>query len=248
VYPILIAAGVSLPLLLGLLLLPENPFYFLGPFLGLVTFFPLMILLSRRASGLVQPMFEQAERQAKAGNIAQALQSLEKALVHRRWQLFLDQQIYTQMGTLHYGAGDEQQALEYLAKGYPKISQGHLILGALRYRRGELDEALKALETGIKFNKRSPILYNVLAWILAKEGRRDEAIAALDRGLKAVKGDEPTQDNLERLRNEKKMAMKGFGQLWYMLKFETMPGMVAGQPVRKGFRQQPKGKGRRRKR
>lgn len=247
-YPILIAAGVSLPLMLGLLLVPEKPFFFLAPFAGLVTFFPILILLSRRGSARVQPLFEQAERQAKAGNIPQALQTLEKALEHRHWQLFLDKQINTQIGTLHYGAGDEEKAIEYLSKGYPKTSQGHLVLGAIHYRQKNVDAALEALELGIRFNKKSPILYNLLAWILAKEGRRDAAIEALSRCAKANAGDEPTQDNLERLRNDKKMTMKPFGQLWYMLKFESLPGMVAGQPLRKGFRQPPKGKGRRRKR
>ena len=86
----------------------------------------------------------------------------------------------------------------------------------------------------------------MLAWLQHQEGHTADAIATLERGLKKLKGDEETSSNLERLRNDKKMNMKGFGQHWYMLKFEIPKGMGA-QPLRKGFRQPPKGAGRQKK-
>ncbi len=249
VYSLLIALGVSVPLTLSLLLIPERPHYFLGPFLGLVTFFPIFMLLSRQVSNKVAPFLEQAQRQIQAGNVPQAVQSFEKALAYKNWQFFLEKQLFTQIGILHYGASDEKKAVEYLEQGYPKVSETPLILGVIQYRQRKLDEARQTLEYGIKFNKKSAILYNVLAWMLAKEGQRDEAIAVLTRGMKALKSHEATADNLDRLRNGKKMNMKALGQHWYMCKFEAPPGMShMAQPVRKGFRQPPKRKGKAKKR
>ena len=239
-FPLLIAFGVSVSVSLGMIFLPPEPFWFLGPFLGIVAFFPALAIITRRIGDKVAPLFQQAQRQAQQGNIDQAVASLEKARSYANWQLFLDRQINTQIGVLSYGAGLEDQAVKFLEKGYPKVSEGYLILGAVQYRRGDLAASRDTLERGIRFNKKSPILYNLLAWILDKEKQRDDAIAVLDRCVKAMPAEEESADNLQRLRNQKKMNMKPFGTLWYMLKFETPHGMVQGQPVRKGFRQPPK--------
>jgi tetratricopeptide (TPR) repeat protein len=240
---LLIAIGVFVSVTLSLILIPADPFYWFGPFAGFMGFLPTFMLLTRRTSDKVQPLFEQAAKQAQAGNVPKAVESFQQALEFKRWQFFLEKQVNTQVGILHYGAGDEAKAVEHLQKGYPKVSEGHLILGTVLYRQKKLDDAVEALELGITFNKKSPIIYNLLAWILNKEGKTAEAIEVLNRCLKKVKSDEETSENLNRLQNGKKMNMKPFGQLWYMLKFETPKGMAAAPQVRKGFRAPPKGKG-----
>lgn len=239
-YALLIAAGLGLSVMLSLFLIPEKPAWFFGPFFGLAAFVPTIMLLSRRIGGQVRPLFETATRQAQSGNIPAAIETLEKALAYRRWQLFLEPQVNSQIGMLHYASGDEKKAVEYLRRGYPKESTGHLFLGAALYRDGGLEPAREALEKGIQFNKKSPVLYNFLAWLLAKENKRDAALEVLGRCLKADPGDEATADNLQRLQNDKKMNMKSFGDLWFMLKFETPKGMAAAPTFRKGFRQPPK--------
>lgn len=239
-YSLLIAAGLGLSVMLSLLIFPDKPAWFFGPFFGLVAFVPTVMLLSRRVGEKVRPLFETAARQAQAGNIPAAIEALEQARAWRRWQLFLEPQVDTEVGLLHYAAGDEKKAVEFLRRGYPKVSHGHLILGAALYRDGGLAPAREALERGIQFNKKSPILYNFLAWLLAKEGKREEAMEVLGRCLKVDPGDEATADNLQRLQNDKKMNMRPFGDLWFMLKFETPKGMAVQPPFRKGFRQPPK--------
>lgn len=239
-YALLIAAGLGLSVMLSLFLIPEKPAWFFGPFFGLVAFVPTIMLLSRWVGEKVRPLFEAAGRQAQAGNIPAAIESLQSALTWRRWQLFLEQQVNSQIGMLHYASGDEKKAIEFLRRGYPKESTGHLFLGAALYRDGGLEPAREALEKGIQFNKKSPILYNFLAWLLAKENKRDAAMEVLGRGLKADPGDETTADNLQRLQNDKKMNMRPFDQLWFMLKFETPKGMAVAPTFRKGFRQPPK--------
>lgn len=238
-YPLLIAGGLGLSLLLSLILIPEEAHPILGSFLAILAFVPTFALLRHRASNMVAPFFEKAQRLAQAGDVEKAVEALQAALPYRNWVLLLEKQVNTQIGVLYYVAGKEKKAVEFLSNGYPKISDGHLILGAVLYREKKLDEARKALELGIKFNRKSPILYNLLAWILNKEGQREAAIEVLQGGLKAMKSDEETRANLERLQNKQRMDMSAFGQLWYMLKFE-MPKGMGPAPVRKGFRQPPR--------
>jgi|GEM_PF-321872 len=243
-FSLLIPAGLSLSIMLSLLLIPKDPFYLLGPFLGVIVFVPTFMMIRRKVSDQVLPLFERAQKQAQAQNVDKAIESLQEALAWSRWQLFLKAQVNTQIGAMHYAAGREKQAIEYLKGGYPKTSESHLLLSAVLSRQGDTAAAVQALERGIAFNKKSPILYNVLAWILNKANQREAAIEVLNKGLKAMKSDPDTSENLQRLQGEKKMTMTPFGQMWYMLKFETPPGAVAqGQAVRKGFRQPPKGGG-----
>lgn len=247
-YSLLLAGALSLSIIVSLLVLPDKPAWFFAFFFGIPAFFPAIMLLSRWIGGKVRPFFETAQQQTKAGNIPQAIETLEKAKAWKNWQLFLGQQVDTEVGLLHYASGNEKQAIEHLRKGYARMSHGHLILGAALYREGKHDEAIQALEYGIKFNKKSPILYAVAAWMHEEKNKRDAALEVLGRGLKADPGDETLQDNLQRLQNDKKMNLKPFGDLWFMLKFETPKGVQAAQPAfRKGFRQPPKAaKGRRR--
>ena len=242
-YPLLISAGLGLVVALSLIFIPDEPGYFWGPLLGTVAFVPTFVILSRAIGNRVHPYLERAQRAAQSGNVPQAVLAFEEARAYQNWQLFLGKQIETQIGILHYGAGDEKKAAEHLAKGYPKLSEGPLILGVIHYRAKRIDDAIETLETGTRYNKKSPILYNVLAWIQEQEGRHDAAIATLERGLKALKTDEDTADNLERLRQNKRMNLRGFGNLWYMLKFEHPPGTAHAAPMRKGFRQPPKQRG-----
>lgn len=239
-YVLFVGAALGLSILVSLLVFPEKPAWFFGPFFGLLAFVPTVMLLSRRVGERVRPFFEGAQRFMKAGNMEAAIEELEKARRWRNWQLFLEPQLNSEIGLLHYASGNEKKAIEFLRKGYAKVSTGHLLLAAALYREGNFDEARAALERGIQFNKKSPILYNVLAWMHAEKNQRDAAMQALARGLKADPGDETTADNLQRLQNEKKMNLKPFGELWFMLKFETPRGMGPA-PVRKGFRQPPKG-------
>lgn len=242
-YPLLIAIVLSLVSALGVTFsTPKDPLYFSGPFVGVIVFAAAFFLIARFSAKRVQPYLEAAQRHAGAGKVDQAVEAYEGARKLKNWQLFLDKQINTQIGILHYAMGDEEKAAEYLAKGYPKIPQGPLVLGALLYRGGKLEEAKKAIQQGMQFNKDSAMLPNLLAWILDKEGDRDGAVAVLNGTSKVVKANAETSDNLDRLKNNKRMNMKGFGQNWFMLKFEVPQGMAQGQ-VRKGFRQPPKNKG-----
>lgn len=242
-YPLLIAAGVATSIALSMILVPKDPLYFSGPFLGVIVFALVFFLLTRFASKKVGPLFEMAQRHTQAGKIDLAIEAFETARTYKRWQLFLDQQLNTQIGILNYALGKEGDAATFLAKGYPKVPQGPLVLGAIQYRSGKKDEALKTLQSACRYNRDSAVLPNFLAWIHEQEGDAAAAIEVLHGTSKIVRASEETSDNLDRLKNGKRMNMKGFGQNWLMLKFEKLPGMSQAAPLRKGFRQPATNKG-----
>ena len=111
---------------------------------------------------------------------------------------------------------------------------------ALNYRKGRKEQAYEALDTSIRAQKKQIMPYHVWAWMLFKDGDKDKALDKLLAAEKVEKSNESTQENLDRLRNGKKLNMKRFGMAWFGLQLEKPPAQyraAAGQTARKGFRQ-----------
>ncbi len=144
------------------------------------------------------------------------------------------------MGSLCFTMGDEGRALAYLENASARAPDGQLFLASLHYRRKDLAKAREVLDRALRYNKKQMMIYNVYAWMLAREGDREGALEQLLRALKVEKGNEVTKDNLHRLQTGKKMNMKRFGMAWFGLQFEKLPASMRQQQAmagRKGFRQ-----------
>jgi tetratricopeptide (TPR) repeat protein len=239
-YTILVALGVGAVAGAIWTLLGLWKTWAFGIVLGLTIATIVFIVQSRRTAKKIEPVFEQVQRQVQQGNTKLALHTIEELLPMGKWQVLLTGQLYAQMGSLCFTMGDEKRALEYLQKASPRIADGQLFLASLLYRRKQVEEANRVLDTAIRYNKKQMMLYNVYAWLLNKEGDRAGAIEQLLRALKVESGNEATKDNLQRLQNDKKMNMKRFGMAWYSLQLEKLPASMrqghamAGRP---GFRQ-----------
>jgi tetratricopeptide (TPR) repeat protein len=211
----------------------------MGIILGLLSAVLAFALTSRWLARRLEPRFLQAQRQIQSGATQLALKSLEELLPMARWQIMLAGQLYAQMGLLAYAMDKEELALGYLEKSGYRVSDARVALAALHYRRKSFAKAKDVLDNAIKMNKKQVFLYNVLAWLLVKEGQKEEAVEVLQRCLGVEKSNETTQDNLLRLQNNRRMNMKRFGVQWYGLKLEKPPAALRpGHPpsMRKGFR------------
>ncbi len=94
----------------------------------------------------------------------------------------------------------------------------------------------------IRASKKQIMPYHVQAWMCAKDGDRKAAINKLLDCEKIEKSNESTLENLQRLRNGKKLNMKRFGMPWFALQLEKPPAQLRaaqGMTGRKGFRQKP---------
>jgi len=211
----------------------------MGILLGLLSAVLAFVLGSRWLARRLEPRFQHAQRQIQSGATQLALKSLEELLPMSRWQIMLAGQLYAQMGLLAYAMDKEDLALQYLEKSGYRVPDARVALAALYYRRNHFDKAKEVLEVAIKMNKRQVFLYNVFAWLLAREGQKEAAVEQMQRCLAVEKDNETTKDNLLRLQNNRRMNMKRFGMQWYVLKLEKPPAaMRPGHPsgMRKGFR------------
>jgi tetratricopeptide (TPR) repeat protein len=219
-YTILIAVGVGIVSGVAWTLLGLWKTWAMGIVLAITVSLLTFVLVSRRIAKRIEPRFQHIHKQIQGGNAQLALKGLEEMLPMARWQVLLKGQLYAQLGSLCFTMGQDQKAFDYLCKASPRVADGQLFLASLYSRRKESEKARQVLETAIRYNKKQLILYNVYAWVLARDGERDAAIEQLLRALKIEKNHENTKDNLLRLQNGKKMNMKKFGVAWYGVQFE----------------------------
>jgi tetratricopeptide (TPR) repeat protein len=203
---------------------------------GLLSF----VLISRALAKRVEPRFLAIQKQIQAGQTPLAIRQLEELMPLARWQILLKGQIHAQIGMLAFASGDENRAFEHLSKSSLRASEARLTLAALEYRRGHKKEALEILDMAIRASKKQIMPYHVYAWMAAKDGDREAAINKLLACEKVEPSNESTEDNLQRLRNGKKLSMKRFGMAWFGLQLEKPPAQLRaaqGMAGRKGFRQ-----------
>jgi tetratricopeptide (TPR) repeat protein len=239
VYSILISLLIGAAVAVGYTLLALWKTWAMGLILGTLVALGSFVLISRVLAKRFEPRFMQVQKQIQAGANQAALKGLEEMLALSRWQILLAGQIHAQMGLLSYAMDRDDQAIEHLSRSGLRVPDAQVALAALHYRRKEKDKAKDVLEVAIKANKKQILLYNVLAWMLYKQGEREAAIRELQRALKVESGSEATQDNLLRAQNNKKLNMKRFGTSWYALKLEKPPAALRqGHPagMRRGFR------------
>jgi tetratricopeptide (TPR) repeat protein len=214
--------------------------------MGLVLFFVIsllsFVLISRLMARRIEPSFMAVQKHIQSGQTQIAITQLEELMPMSRWQILLKGQIHAQIGLLAYAGGDEKRAEEHLAKAGIRATEAKLAHAALEYRKGRKKQAFEALDIAIRANKKQIMPYHVFAWMLAKDGDRDAAINKLVQAEKVETSNESTLENLDRLRNGKKLNMKRFGMGWFGLQLEKPPAQYrAGQGMasRKGFRQKP---------
>jgi len=214
--------------------------------MGLVVFFLVsllaFVLLSRFMAKRVEPAFLAVQKQIQAGQTQLAIQQLEELMPLSKWQVLLKGQIHAQIGLLAYASGNEALAETHLAQAGMRATEAKLAHAALEYRKGRKNRAYESINVAIRANKKQIMPYHVHAWMLAKEGDREGAINKLVAAEKVSKSNESTQENLDRLRNGKKLNMKRFGVAWFGLQLEKPPAQYRaqqGMTGRKGFRQKP---------
>lgn len=203
---------------------------------GLLSF----VLISRTLARRIEPRFLGIQKQVQAGQTQLAIRQLEELMPLSRWQILLKGQIHAQIGMLAFAAGDENRAFEHLSKSSLRSAEARLTLAALEYRRGRKSEAREILDMAIRASKKQIMPYHVYAWMAARDGDREGAINKLLQCEKVEPSNESTQDNLDRLRNGKKLNMKRFGMTWFGLQLEKPPAQfraAQGMAGRKGFRQ-----------
>ncbi len=189
-----------------------------------------------------------------------AINVLKQGFLFAKWQVGVSTMLNARIGILYYTRWISLQheasgpaAIPYLERSQLKGRQARLLqalwpawamLAIAYYKiRKDTAKALQVLEETTKNIKKEGLLWSIYAYILCEEKRTAEAIEVLIHGKEGAPEDEVLIENLTALQNNKKMQMRGYGDMWFQFGLEKpkMPNMQPkmGHPRQKangGFR------------
>ncbi len=204
---------------------------------GAIAFLASYLVLARRTWKRLEATFEGAQKELQAQRFERAIQTLQGGFALAPWQFLVATQLHSQIGVLHYIRQDFDAALPHLEKSYSRHWIAQAMLAVSRYRRRDLDRAIKVFEDTVKTSKKEGLAWAVYAWCLEKEGRHDDAVRVMGRAAKANPTDDKVKAALEALQNGKKLKLgKLYGEQWFQFHLERMPPELIGPGARGGRR------------
>lgn len=197
--------------------------------IGLVGFAAVFILLSRVIMKKVGAIMESAQRDLQAGRFDKAVKTLEGAFKYASWQFYVKGQVNSQIGTILYIKRDFAEAFPYLEQGFVKHWMAMGMLGICYMKRSKVAKMKETFEKAVTGTKKEPMLWALYAYCLEKIGEKDKAIEVLERGLKKGGSDERLSENIEALKEGRKMRMMDFGDVWYQFHLENTGAIIKKQ-------------------
>ncbi len=196
---------------------------------SMVVFAIVYLLLTRFVMKKVAGLMEIAQRDLQAGRTEKAVKTLESGYKYGKWQFYVRSQIESQIGTIYYLKREFTEAFEYLQKGFVRhwVSMGMLAICYMKKQK--TTKMIETFDKACAAARKEPLIWNLYAFCLEKVGEKDKAIEVLEKGLKKAAGDERLQENLEALKEGRKMKMKGYGDLWYQFHLEKPGNLIKQQ-------------------
>ena len=237
-YSILICAALGVVVLLVMYFALGLPLW--GSLLiGLVVFCIAFFFLSRYISTKLMAILEQAGKDLQGQRFEKAIREMKEALRFGPWQLYVTDQINSQIGMAYYIRRDFSNAFPYLEKSFFKNWAAMGMLAICYMKRQKRDKMEKTFEKAVQWNGKESLLWNLYAYCLADEcGEKSKAIAVLQKGLKKIPGDSAITENLENLQAGRKMKMRSFGDPWYQFHLESLGQLQKHQMAAMGGRMQ----------
>lgn len=242
-YNLLIAIGLSAAVfLLGAIAF--GPFAGILP--GLLVFVAAQYLLGRRTGAAIQAEIGKLEPLLQQRKLKEAVALLRDIqTTYGPWQFLIHQQIEAQLGILDYLQmkwDDARPRLEAGGKGpftwtaFGRNPTALALLACIHWRQNRRDEAWKAFTMASEASSPEPVVYQVWATLLQRDGKPKEALAAVAAGLATHPKHAALTDLQVTLANDKRVDPKDFGQAWYqffpedLLKEQVMGGRRGTPP------------------
>jgi len=237
-YSILICAALGVVVLL-VAMLGFKLAWWGSLLIGLVVFCIAFFFLSRYISTKLMAILEQAGKDLQGQRFEKAIREMKEALRFGPWQLYVTDQINSQIGMAYYIRRDFSNAFPYLEKSFFKNWAAMGMLAICYMKRQKRDKMEKTFEKAVQWNGKESLLWNLYAYCLAEEcGEKSKAIAVLEKGLKKMPGDSAITENLENLQAGRKMKMRSFGDPWYQFHLESLGQLQKHQMAAMGGRMQ----------
>lgn len=200
-----------------------------GSIAAVIVFAVVYLLLIRFTMKKISDLMETAQRDLQARRIEKAIKTLESGFRYGRWQFFIKPQINAQIGTIYYMNRDFTKAFEFLQDGFVRHWMAMAMLGICYMKRNKPSKMIDTFDKATTANKKEPMLWNLYGFCLEKVGERDKAISVMERGVKRVGGHELLEENLQALKEGRKMKMQKWGDMWYQFHLEKPGALIKKQ-------------------
>jgi len=196
--------------------------------IALPVFIGCFYLLARFVMKKVTAIMETAARDLQGQRVEKAIREMQGAFKYGKWQLTVNGQINAQIGMVYYMKREFSTAFPYLEKAFVKNWAAMGMLAISYMKRNKNDKMREIFEKGVQASPKEPLLWNLYAYCLVETGDTTKALEVLVKGLKKIPGEERIKNNLDALRDGKKMKMKSFGDMWLQFHLER-PNVVMKQ-------------------
>jgi tetratricopeptide (TPR) repeat protein len=196
---------------------------------SVVVFAVVFILITRSIMKKVGDLMQTAQHDVMANRSEKAIKELQNGLKYGAWQLYVKQQIYSQIGSIYYLKRQFNEAVPYLEKGFVRNWVSQSMLAITYMKKNKTSKMIETFAKAVSGNREEPMVYAVYAYCLDRVGERTKAIDVLKKGIAKTNADERLQENLTLLEAGKKMKMKGFGDMWYQFHLEKQGAIIKKQ-------------------
>ena len=126
------------------------------------------------------------------------------------------------IGMVYFVKREFSTAFPYLEKGFFKnwVTMG--MLGVTYMKRNKHDKMKETFDKALMASPKESLLYALYGYCLNDTGETVKACEILAKGVAKLPGDETLKQNLELLREGKKMKMKGYGEMWLQFHLESL--------------------------
>lgn len=236
-YNLLIAGGAALVSLL-IFVFGFNLPWWGGLMLGLTVFAVTYVVLVRVTMKKVMAAIETASKDLQAQRFEKAIRVLKDALRYGKWQIYVEAQINSQIGSIYYIKRDFANAFPYLEKSFFKQWSSMAMLAICYMKRQKRDLMTSTFEKAVQWNSKEGLLWNIYAYCLNDCNEPTKAREVLERGLKKLPEDANLKENLQALNEGKKMKMRAYGDLWFQFHLESVAAVQKHQMAAMGGRMQ----------
>lgn len=234
-YNILIAAGTAVAVLL-IMFFGFKLAWWSSLLIALSLFAVVYVLLVRLIMQKVAVTIEAAGKDLQAQRFEKAIRGLKDALQYGKWQIYVEGQINSQIGSIYYIRRDFANAFPYLEKSFFKNWASMAMLAICYMKRQKKELMVSTFEKAVQWSPKEHLLWNIYAYCLNECGETTRAREVLEKGLKKLPDNPQIKENLECLGQGKKMKMRSYGDLWFQFHLESVAAVQKHQMAAMGGR------------
>jgi len=233
-YNLLISAAVAILAFFLVTLTAGFHYWWAGLMAGLLLFMGSFVLISRMVTKKLEAIMEPAMKDIQAQRFEKGIRDLKGALQYAKWQIYVESQINSAIGMVYFVRREFSTAFPYLEKGFFKnwVTMG--MLAVTYMKRNKRDLMRQTFDKAVLASPKESLLWSLYGYCLNECGESVKACEVLAKGLSKLPGDENLKQNLDLLREGKKMKMKGYGEMWLQFHLESLGTIQRQQMAAQG--------------